>query len=39
MTFIGHSILYSNEYSAVVDITKSAMFQELSKDSPIYSKC
>ena len=39
MTSVAHSLLYSNEYSGVVEITKSAMFQELNKDSPIYSKC
>ena len=38
MTTVAHRILYSNEYSGVVEITKSAMFQELNKDSPIYSK-
>ena len=39
MTLVAHSLLHPDPLTGVVEITKSAMFQELNKDMPIYSKC
>ena len=39
MTLVAHSILHPDKLTGVAEITKSAMFQELNKDTPIYSKC
>ena len=38
MTTIMHNILHKDPLLGVVDITKSALFDELHKEEPVYSK-
>ena len=38
MTTIMHNILHKDQLQGVVDITKSALFDELHKDAPVYSE-